>query len=70
MSDLIKQLSEKARDSVPHGMLSPDFWIECYNEKFAELIIRECVHSVTRNESLNILERFDIDPKQFFGADK
>lgn len=41
MSDLINQLVSKAKASVPHG-LNPDKWIEVYNQKFAELIVKEC----------------------------
>lgn len=43
MNDLITSLSDKARYSVPHGMLSPDAWIEYYNKKLAELVVLECV---------------------------
>ena len=66
MNDLIQKLSDQAKESVPRGILAPDLWIQEYNRIFAELIISECVYSVTRNESFNILERFDIDPKTFF----
>ena len=38
----IQQLAERAKKSVPHG-LGVDKWIEVYNEKFAELIVEECV---------------------------
>lgn len=41
MTVQIQQLSNKAKAAVPHG-LSPDKWIEVYNEKFAELIVGEC----------------------------
>lgn len=34
-------------------------------EKFAQLIMRECVKSVTCNEALNILDRFGIDSEHF-----
>ena len=46
MSDFIQKLADKAKKSVPYG-LTPDKWIEVYNEKFAELIIRECGKSCT-----------------------
>ena len=45
MSILIKELSDKAKKSVPHG-LTPDKWIEVYNEKFAELIVVKCANIV------------------------
>lgn len=40
----IQQLSKQAIDLVnkEHTKLGPDFWIEVYNRKFAELIINEC----------------------------
>ena len=38
----IQELADKAKKSVPHG-LTPDKWIEVYNTKFAELIVRECM---------------------------
>ena len=43
MHTLIQQLSDQAKNEVPRGILSPDLWIEEYNQKFAELIIRECI---------------------------
>jgi len=30
-------------------------------EKFAELIVKECASKVTRNEALNILEHFGVE---------
>ena len=42
----IQQLAERAKKSVPHG-LGVDKWIEVYNEKFAELIVRECIEKIT-----------------------
>ena len=41
MKNQIQKLADQAKKSVPHG-LTPDKWIEVYNEKFAELIVREC----------------------------
>jgi hypothetical protein len=43
MSKLIQQLAEQAKSQVPQGILSPELWIEQYNQRFAELIVRECV---------------------------
>ena len=42
MSELIQQLVEQAKTQVPQGILSPELWIEQYNQKFAELIVKEC----------------------------
>lgn len=42
MKLIVQELSSRAKASVPHG-LGVDKWIEVYNEKFAELIVRECM---------------------------
>ena len=44
MNTLIEKLSNTAKKSVPHG-LTPDKWIEVYNEKFAELIVKEMLQT-------------------------
>jgi hypothetical protein len=42
MNPRIQQLAEHARVSIPTGELGVEQWIESYNEKLAELIVREC----------------------------
>ena len=42
MNPRIQQLAEQARASIPAGELGVEQWIEAYNEKLAELIVREC----------------------------
>jgi len=42
MNPRIQQLAEQARASIPTGTLETEQWIEAYNEKLAELIVREC----------------------------
>lgn len=39
----IQQLAEQAKNTIPKGMYSPDLWILEYNQKFAELILQECL---------------------------
>jgi hypothetical protein len=51
MNERIKQLSDQAKKSVPHG-LGVDKWIEFYNEKFAELIVNECAATIA-NDTAN-----------------
>ena len=43
MNELIKLLAEQAKNSIPKDSLGVTDWIEAYNQKFAELIVRECV---------------------------
>ena len=61
MSDLVRQLSEQAKSQVPQGILSPDLWIEQYNQRFAELIVRECAEiCLEANDHKNILRHFGV----------
>ena len=48
MTTNIQHLADQAKKSIPHGIHSPDKWIEEYNKKFAELIVRECMSVVSR----------------------
>lgn len=41
--NLIKSLSDQAKESVPKGILSVEQWIDQYNQKFVELVIQECL---------------------------
>lgn len=50
MKTLIKQLADQAKSQVPQGILSPELWIEQYNQRFVELIVRECV-SISRTST-------------------
>jgi len=45
MNARVQALAEQAKQSVPHG-LGVDKWIETYNERFAELIVRDCMDVV------------------------
>jgi hypothetical protein len=60
MNKRIQTLADQAKKNVPHGLL-PDKWIEVYNEKFAELVVRESVYlfGITRTEPS--LEKFILD---------
>ena len=42
MNELVSQLADQAKNSVPRGVLDPDMWIAEYNRIFAELIVQEC----------------------------
>jgi len=50
MNTRIQELADKAKSQVPQGILSPELWIEQYNQRFAELIVRECV-SISRTST-------------------
>lgn len=42
MDELLKDFSDRARQSVPAD-LPVDEWIKVYNKKFAEFVINECI---------------------------
>jgi hypothetical protein len=48
----LQALSLKATESVPKNVLDPNEWIKVYNEKFAQLIVQECIRAFgeTRTE--------------------
>jgi len=50
MNTRIQELADQAKSQVPQGILSPELWIEQYNQRFAELIVRECV-SISRTST-------------------
>jgi uncharacterized protein YgbK (DUF1537 family) len=67
MNKKIQNLAETAKKSIPHG-LGTDKWIETYNEKFAELIVRECAQdfdntymSGGKTMGAYIREKFGVD---------
>lgn len=62
MKTLIQQIADQAKSQVPQGILSPDLWIKQYNQKFAELIVRECAEiCLEANDHKNILKHFGVD---------
>ena len=42
MTISVKEFSEQAKNSIPKDSLGVTEWIAAYNQKFAELIVREC----------------------------
>jgi len=38
----IQELGEQAKNSIPKDSLGVNEWIAAYNQKFAELIVKEC----------------------------
>lgn len=45
MKQLVQQLSDQARSSVPQG-LPADQWIEAYNQQLVKLVVDKCVGAV------------------------
>jgi hypothetical protein len=74
-STLISRLADKAheksfeiyKERTATERADEVIFYDIFNQEFARLIVSECAYSVVRNEAQNILERFDIDPKTFFG---
>jgi thiaminase len=45
MNNMIQQLAEQAKQSVPAGLVVSE-WIEVYNQKLVELVVQECISTV------------------------
>ena len=52
MNTRIQELADQAKSQVPQGILSPDAWIEQYNQILGRLIIQECVTVMHEQETL------------------
>ena len=65
MNERIQELHERAMKSCDEHRSDILNYHRIYREKFAQLIIQECVKSVNCYEALNILDRFGIDSEHF-----
>jgi hypothetical protein len=63
--EILRREDGEWRVATPAEIISLLFACEKGREKFAELIIKECVNSVNCYEALNILDRFGIDSEHF-----
>ena len=60
MNKRIKQLAEQAKcyaDENNAHYLQNQHWIETFEEKFAELIVRECALQCIHNEDMDRIEK-------------
>jgi len=75
MNNLIQELAEQAKNSIPSGTLGVDVWIQAYNKKFADLILADVLAIVApkhdgrtevfrahRNLFNQIKQHFELDP--------
>jgi hypothetical protein len=55
MNERIQQLALQAREYAnskePYEKIKNKAWIDVYDEKFAELIVRECINQCADNDS-------------------
>ena len=54
----LQALSLKAIERVPKNVLESNEWIKLYNEKFAELIVQECIQAFGETRTEPILEKY------------
>ena len=66
MNELIKQLADQAKNQMPKDKLEVADWIEQYNQKFAELIVRECANVAAEHDALDIYEEI----REHFGVEE
>jgi hypothetical protein len=61
MNTKIQEIADKAKESVPKGILTVEDWIDQYNLIFAELIIKECADCCgSQADKKNIRKRFGL----------
>ena len=79
MNDRIKELARQAREQTEEfnsvrNKLTTEEWEEIYNEKFAELIVKECAdiakHHVMNISTYGDAEFVDEQIKQHFGVEE
>lgn len=66
MNQVVKEMSDKAITLVPAG-LTPEAWIEVYNEKLIELVVHKCC--VIANYAYDGGEYPSGMIKQYFGVE-
>jgi hypothetical protein len=54
----LQTLSLKAIERVPKDVLESNEWIKLYNEKFAELIVQECIWAFGETRTEPSLEKY------------
>jgi len=54
----LQALSLKAIERVPKDILESNEWIKLYNEKFAELIVQECIWAFGETRTEPSLEKY------------
>lgn len=76
MNKRIQELAEQARASVPPGLVVEE-WIQVYNIKLGELIVRECCIAlnpmlrdmISRGQGVDLIKlHFGMNPKEITTA--
>jgi len=72
VNERIKELADRAKQSVPQGILDVDKWIETYNEKFARLIVSECADVAYKFDELTLGQGYTVAKhiKKHFGIEE
>ena len=68
MNERIKQLAEQARKHFPKTEMSGEFWV-FDEEKFAELIVQECMKLNSKELSITAIERLLPLYEEHFGVE-
>lgn len=73
MTNRIQILADRAKESVPRGILAPDQWIQEYNRILGELIAEECASMcMSQADRKNIRRAFGIPVEsdvKYYGPD-
>ena len=63
MNERIRELAKEALDYAERNQSAevPQHWFKLYNEKFAELIVRECASQCLSDDCMRILNHFGVE---------
>jgi len=81
MNERIRELAKEALDYAEKNQSAevPQHWFKLYNEKFAELIVKECMNRVRSRQQFagedqqNVTQAFDLlvyDLESHFGVEE
>ena len=71
MNERIQALADRAKESIPQGILAVDKWIETYNKEFARLIVVECADVAYKFDELTLGQGYTVAKhiKKHFGIE-
>ena len=69
MSTRIQDLAEQAKNSIPKDKFDVVAWIEAYNQRFAELLVQECITAIESTDR-HRSDYFTAKIREHFGVER
>ena len=66
MHEIVHQLADQARKSIPKGKLDVEQWLRQYNETFARLIVERCISAGSGRTGITAIEMI-MEIEEVFG---